>query len=104
MVVNTVGDFEVQVEELAEQVGLGVEAVGGEDGGVEGGVGILEGVLAGQLERAIRDPANAIGGTFKTGPIHDGRPCRQLLDYEPSIAVSGYHLRHRIRMLRRAVA
>jgi hypothetical protein len=34
------GDGEVQLQELGEQVLLGGEAVGREDGGVEGGVGV----------------------------------------------------------------
>lgn len=43
----------VEVEELGQEVGLGGEAVGGQDGGVERGVGVLEGIRAGQLQRAI---------------------------------------------------
>ena len=36
---NLRGDFLVEGEELGEQIFLGAEAVGGEDGGVERGVG-----------------------------------------------------------------
>jgi len=38
---------------LGEEVGFGVEAVGGEDGGVEGGVGVFEGGLAGEFEGSV---------------------------------------------------
>src|ERR1039458_8493857 len=50
---NSLGDFEVQGEELGEQILLGAEAVGGEDGGVQGGVGVFEGVGAGEFEGAV---------------------------------------------------
>jgi hypothetical protein len=42
-----------------EEVFLGGEAVGGEDGGVEFGVGVFERILAGQFERAINGPQAA---------------------------------------------
>jgi hypothetical protein len=45
---------------LLEEVFLGREIVGGEDGGVERGVGILEGILAGEFERAINGPQAAV--------------------------------------------
>lgn len=57
---DAVGDGVVKVEELGEEVGLGREAVGGEDRRVERGVGLLEGIRAGQLQRAI-DRAQAAG-------------------------------------------
>jgi hypothetical protein len=38
------GDFQVQGEELGEQILLGVESVGVEDGGVQGSVGVFESV------------------------------------------------------------
>lgn len=57
---NAVGDGVVEVEELGQEVGLGGEAVGGEDRRVERGVGLLEGIRAGQLQRAI-DRAQAAG-------------------------------------------
>lgn len=53
------GDGEVQLQQLGEQVLLGGEAVGGENGGVEGGVGVLEGVLAGQFQRPVDGPEAA---------------------------------------------
>ena len=57
---EAVGDGVVEVEELGEEVGLGGEAVGGEDRRVERCVGLLEGIRAGQLQRAI-DRAQAAG-------------------------------------------
>lgn len=42
VVVDVRGDFEVEVEELLEEVFFRSEAVGGEDGGVEGGVRVFE--------------------------------------------------------------
>ena len=57
---DAVGDGVVEVEELGQEVGLGGEAVGGEDGGVERGVGVFQGIRAGQLQRAI-DRAQAAG-------------------------------------------
>jgi len=54
------GDGEVEVEELFQEVGGGVEAVGGEDGGVEGGVGVVQGVLAGEFEGAVEGAETAI--------------------------------------------
>ena len=50
---NLGGDLLVQGEELGEQILLGAEAVGGEDGGVERGVGVLQRIRAGQFEGAI---------------------------------------------------
>jgi hypothetical protein len=47
------GDFEVEVEELLQQVFLGGEAVGCEYGVVECGVRVLERILAGKFECAI---------------------------------------------------
>ncbi|MGO8927576.1 MAG: hypothetical protein ACLQU3_11880 [Limisphaerales bacterium] len=47
------GDFQVQGEELGEQILLGAEAVGGENGGVQGGVGVFEGIGAGEFQRAV---------------------------------------------------
>ncbi len=54
------GDGVVEVEELGEEITLGGEAVGGEGRRVERGVGLLEGIRAGQLQRAI-DRAQAAG-------------------------------------------
>ena len=50
---NPGGDFLIQGEELGEQVFLGGEAVGGEDGGVQGGVGVFERIGAGEFKGAI---------------------------------------------------
>ena len=50
---EALGDGQVQVEKLGQQVLLGGEAVGGEDGGVQGGVGVFERVRAGQFEGAV---------------------------------------------------
>src|ERR1035438_10254894 len=50
---NSLGDFQIQGEELGEQILLGAEAVGGEDGGVQGGVGVFEGIGAGEFHRAV---------------------------------------------------
>ncbi len=47
------GDLLVEGEELGEEVGLGVEAVGGEHGGIQRGVGVLERIGAGEFEGAI---------------------------------------------------
>jgi hypothetical protein len=55
------GHGQVQFEQLREQVFLGVEAVGGEDGGVEGGVGVFQRMRAGEFERSI-DGAEPAGG------------------------------------------
>jgi hypothetical protein len=38
---NSLGDFKIQGEESGEQIILGAEAGGGEDGGVQGGVGVF---------------------------------------------------------------
>ncbi len=53
------GDGEVQIQQLLEEVGLGVEAVSDEDGGGEGGVGVFEGVLAGEFEGAVEGTETA---------------------------------------------
>jgi len=53
------GHGEVEFEELREEVLLGGEAVGGEDGGIECGVGVFERVVAGEFERAIHGPQAA---------------------------------------------
>jgi hypothetical protein len=50
------GDGEVKGEDLGQQVVLGIEAVGVEDGGIEGSVGVPERVLARQLQRAVERP------------------------------------------------
>lgn len=52
-VLDAIRDGVVEVEELGQEVGLGGEAVGGEDGGVERGVSVFQGIRAGQLQRAI---------------------------------------------------
>ncbi len=59
------GDFEVQGEELGEEVLFRVEGVGVEDGGVEGGVGVLErgSQAAGNLDEGVgADAAEFDGG------------------------------------------
>jgi hypothetical protein len=43
---DALGGFQIQGEELGEQILLGAETVGGEDGGVQGGVGVFEGIGA----------------------------------------------------------
>jgi hypothetical protein len=48
------GDGEVQFKKLGQQVFLGGETVGGEDGGVQGGMGVFKRVRAGQFERAVK--------------------------------------------------
>ena len=53
VVVELVGDGDVEVEQLGQEVGVGVEVVGGEGGGVDGGVGGLQFVAAGQFEGAV---------------------------------------------------
>jgi hypothetical protein len=60
-------DVEVEVEELGEQVGAGVEAVGVECGGVERALGVLERILAGQLQRAVEgaEAAGDLGQRFR---------------------------------------
>jgi hypothetical protein len=45
------GDFQVQGEELGEQIFVGAEAIGSENGGVQGGVGVFEGVGPGECRR-----------------------------------------------------
>jgi len=57
------GHGEVEFEELGEEVFLGVEAVGGEDGGVEGGVGVFEWGFAGEFEGAVEGAEAAIAST-----------------------------------------
>ena len=53
------GDFAVEREQLFEQVFLGAETVGGEDGGVERGVGVAQRVPAGQVEAAVEEIGRA---------------------------------------------
>ena len=50
---DAIGDGVVEVEDLGQEVGLGREAVGGKDGGVERGVGVFQGIRAGQLQCAM---------------------------------------------------
>jgi hypothetical protein len=52
-------DFEIEVEQLLEEVLFGREAVGGQHRVVECGVGVLEEILAGEFERAINGPQAA---------------------------------------------
>ncbi len=54
------GDFEVEGEELGEEVFLWIEAVGGQDRRIEGGVGVFEGVGAGEFEGAVEGPEAAL--------------------------------------------
>ena len=59
--VELCGNGEVDLQELGQEVGVGVEEVGGQGGGVEGGVGGLEFVAAGQFEGAVEGPQPAAG-------------------------------------------
>lgn len=63
------GDFVVEVEQLLEEVLRGGEAVGLERGGVERGVGVLEGMLAGEFERAVHGAEPALD--FGQGVVTD---------------------------------
>jgi hypothetical protein len=49
---EALGNGQFQFEKLGQQILLGGETVGGEDGGVQGGVGVFERVRAGQFEGA----------------------------------------------------
>lgn len=51
--VDPAGDFEVQFEQLGEQVFLRAKTERGQHGGVELGVGVLQRIRAGQFQRAI---------------------------------------------------
>src|SRR5205085_11098427 len=61
---------------LGEQVLLGREAVGGDGGGVEGGVGVLQGVAAGELQRAVDGPQTALDLRQRLGPHPPHLPAR----------------------------
>jgi hypothetical protein len=64
--VDAGGDFQIQGQQLRQQVRAGVEAVGVEDSGVESGMGVLERVLAGQFQSAVEgaEPAGDLGERF----------------------------------------
>jgi hypothetical protein len=62
------GDVKVQRQELGQEVSLGVEAVGREDGSIQGRMGVLERVLARQLEGAVKSPQAAPDPRQRLGP------------------------------------
>lgn len=70
------GNGKVQVQKLGQQVLLGGEAVGGEDGGVQGGVGVFKRVRAGRFEGAVEATEAAFHFSQRLGAhTPDLAPC-----------------------------